>query len=224
MNAVDKSTMRPSLLFSLALATYCFAAPHTKSQSQCKPFGESTKLLSYNSQDNTLLYFQSSAKGHNPKLLAQHQSDEKFQFYQCHPPSKEYRQSGKNVVYGQLHSVTHPGKCLTAGNTRVLTGQDAALDPTFDYIPTSDGTIRMYDCETADTDIMRRQWMGLVYSKEKNPSCKLPKLFQAGRKKDYDLYSLEQYTQDKASSFALPWKYATSFAYLQNRLPKECKE
>lgn len=211
------------LLLFLGFVASCLAAPLANNHGQCKPVGEPTKLLSYNPESKTLLYFQSSDKGRHPKLLALNQTNEKFQFYECPPPSKDYKKSSKEFIYGQLHSVTHPGKCLTSGNTLVQTGHDNALDPIFKAIPNDDGTIRMYDCETTDSDIMRRQWMGLDYSSinDSPGGCKLPNFFQEGRKEDSPEYSLDG--DDKVSSFTIPWKYSNSFAYLHDKRPKGCK-
>lgn len=210
------------LLLFLGFAASCLAAPLANNHGQCKPIGVPTKLLSYNSEDHRLLYFQPSDKGHNPKLLALNQSTEKFQFYECPPPSKDYDKSHKNYTFGLLHSVTHPGKCLTSGNTLVQTG-DSGGEPDYKGVPNDDGTIRMYDCETTDSDIMRRQWMGLDYTfaSDSPGECHLPFFFQEGRKEDSSQFSLGG--DDKASSFGTPWKYALSIAYLHDKRPKACK-
>ena len=212
------------LLLFLGFAASCLAAPLANNDGQCKPIGEPTKLLSYRSLDKAMFQFQSNGKGRNPKLIAVDNSTEKFQFYECPRPSKDYYKRRDGYIYGQLHSVTHPGKCLTAGNTWVFIGSDNAGGANYKYIPNGDGTIRMYDCETTDSDIMRRQWMGSSY-KSGYGKCKLPYFFQEGRKEDRTIESLTGYTDEKGHKSALfdvPWKYPVLQAYLVDELPEEC--
>lgn len=210
------------LYIALALIVSCIATPVDKSKAKCKAVGEPTKLLSHEPQNKTTLFFKASSKGSNPKLLAGSESEDLFQFYECDAPSDKYYGSQGNVKYGQLHSVSHKGKCLTAGNVSVDIHDDAK-GSTYKYIPNKDATIRLYDCQTSDSDLMRRQWMGLrspPYSKYYN-DCKLPQFFQAGQKKDTSLFSLQGNMTE--SNFSKPPAYAAFTAHLHDHLPKSCQ-
>lgn len=211
-----------NLYITFALIASCIATPVDKTKSRCKAVGSATKLLAYNAQDETTLFFKASSKGTNPKILAGNETQDTFQFYECDAPSDQYYGSQENVKYGQLHSVSHPGKCLTAGNVWVDV-HDSAEGTTYKYIPGDDATIRLQDCQNTDSDVMRRQWMGLrypPYSKYYN-DCKLPQFFQAGHKKDTSLFSLQGNKTE--SFFTKPAKHNTFTAYLHNHVPKMCQ-
>ncbi|WFD01333.1 hypothetical protein MYAM1_004095 [Malassezia yamatoensis] len=206
---------------ALALVSITQAAPLTTKPIQCKAVGHPSKLVSYVPEKKHNVYFGSESNAKHPKLLGSKSSDEQFQFYECTPPNDQYRGAKAGRTSGQVRSVKHPDLCLTPNDVikYVPHTNDGSINS--ETIPRGkDGTITLEPCATTDSEIMRRQWLGLK-SSVLGQHCKLPKVVQLGRKGDLVLSSLDG--NSTKSSFYFPFRKGDAFAYLANDIPKNCR-
>ncbi|WFD01337.1 hypothetical protein MYAM1_004099 [Malassezia yamatoensis] len=176
-------------LLLIASAASAHGSPVEQRSAVCKPVGEATKLVSHSVRDGSTGYFETVKKNQGLNLVRANSTTEQFQFYECTPPSINYRKSDYRAKYGQLQSTKHKGKCVTAGNYWIQRTGCLGGDGTFEKFPSDDGTITLQPCAKQDTELMRRQWLAYATISFKE-SCNTKSVLQASYRGDTDLEAL----------------------------------
>ncbi|WFD41375.1 hypothetical protein MPSI1_000001 [Malassezia psittaci] len=177
-----------SLVF-IAIVASAHGSPIEQRSGKCQPVGKPTKFVTHMLKDESTGYFETVKKSQDLVLVRANSTTEEFQFYECSPSSNKYRKSDYRAKYGQLRSTKHEGKCVTAGNYWIQTGGDRGGEGTFAKYPSNDGTITLKACAKGDTEMMRRQWLGVGVIQDKD-TCEAKSVFQASQKGDVNLEAL----------------------------------
>lgn len=140
-----------ALLFAGALA-----APTDKTGLKCRKVGDSKKLVVDSLSDNKKVPAGFSGKfmdGKYPQLAVTltHEIDQKFSFYECEPPSRDFEGGSRGLIV----SDDRPGMCLTV---KGVDGRNA--DQGYDV---NNGRVSLQPCKHAHDADLERQWFYLNY-------------------------------------------------------------
>lgn len=140
----------------------------------CKPYMTPGTLLSKSIVANRTETFEISrtkkVDGH-PALVKVDSTDQTFQFYECDPPSPNYKQGG------QIRSASNTSLCLSPGD---LYRYNYHVGNFTKYPEDADERISLEPCATVHSLTMRRQWFMVTETENK---C-LSRVSQQGWKTD----------------------------------------
>ena len=102
-----------------AFAITCVSAAPTRRGLDCKPHGKPSALWfmppDTPGEPPRTLYFGDDVESGRKTMVWNRDSDERFQFFSCDPPSHKFRSSGDGF-FGQVRRTDHPDYCLTSGD------------------------------------------------------------------------------------------------------------
>ncbi|KAL4403164.1 hypothetical protein ACI68E_000948 [Malassezia pachydermatis] len=158
-----------SIVLALAMASAAMAR-----EWNCKPYMTPGTLLSKSIVANRTETFEISrtkkVDGH-PALVKVDSTDQTFQFYECDPPSPNYKQGG------QIRSASNTSLCLSPGD---LYRYNYHVGNFTKYPEDADERISLEPCATVHSLTMRRQWFMVTETENK---C-LSRVSQQGWKTD----------------------------------------
>lgn len=169
-DATQPITMKwSSIVLALAMASAAMAR-----EWNCKPYMTPGTLLSKSIVANRTETFEISrtkkVDGH-PALVKVDSTDQTFQFYECDPPSPNYKQGG------QIRSASNTSLCLSPGD---LYRYNYHVGNFTKYPEDADERISLEPCATVHSLTMRRQWFMVTETENK---C-LSRVSQQGWKTD----------------------------------------